>query len=376
MTDPLTTALGVYKGVALAKKAKGVLDKFARKNTDRFIAERDEMHRQWSAETHRRVADHIEDSREEFLQMGGTLDEHERLLNELFDQHGTHLLAALYADDAYREVVTERRRMLSFAAASIVALDLTIEEKARVEKVLRDLYPADVLELHKLSRAVGCIRRMPGGGQQYHSTDALRYALLSNSGSDDALSSARCVRETIVPSGSGWGGAGGTAFDVAFVTDRGDLVVRVLRKYIDEKHDAFVGCGREEIPGSRSEVEARKVLAATPGFLPVVRAALRKARATDRWLRAHFEHARPTLAQGDARQIRELTEPSPAQPSTLMLPALPPDLAHAIPAPDGHEISVALQDLPAYGRPAINVVITGPFDVLRWLADDLDAWWR
>jgi hypothetical protein len=143
--DPITTALGVYKGLTILGKAKGVLDMFARSNTARLDAERDEMHRQWDVDTHIRLAADITESREKFLLLGGTLDDHQRLLEELFDKHETELLAALYADDAYREVVAERRRMLSFAAASIVNLHLTIEAKARVEKTLRALDPIDVL---------------------------------------------------------------------------------------------------------------------------------------------------------------------------------------------------------------------------------------
>jgi hypothetical protein len=375
MTDPLTTALGVYKGLTIAGKAKALVERFS--NTTRFIAERDEMHREWTAETHARVAEHIADSREKFLAVGGTLEEHERRLEELFDQHETQLLAVLYAEDAYREAVDARRRMLSVAAASIVDLDLTIDEKARIEKVLRNLDPADVLELHKLSRAVGRIRRVPEGGYLYGSTAALCHALLAASDSDDALTAARCVRETILPSGGGWGGAGGSAEDVAYVTERGAIVLRVLRRYVDEKHDVFVGSGREQVPGSRSEVEARKVTGKVPGLLAAIQRALREGRTLERWLTPRFEPVWPTMPEGgDARMPRKVANPSPTAMSTLHLPAIPLEAARLIPTPEGHEVSVELADLPQYGRPATNVMIRGPFDVLRWLAEDIDArWW-
>jgi hypothetical protein len=53
-----------------------------------------------------------------------------------------------------------------------------------------------------------------------------------------------------------------------------------------------------------------------------------------------------------------------------------PEAAKAIPTPpEGSELGVQRDDLPQYGRPAMNVVIKGPVDLLRWLADDLDARW-
>jgi hypothetical protein len=373
VTDPVHLALAVYKGVTIAEKGKKLLDHFSR--TTRFIEERDEMHRGWTAETHLRLAQHIEESRENFLAVGGALEEHQRQLEELFEQHEAQLLAVLYAEDAYREILEERRRMLSFAAASIVDLSLTIEQKARIEKLLRELDPADIFELHKLSRCVGRVERTHDGDFVHATTAALRHHLLSRSKSGDALIATRCVGETIVPTGSGWGGAGGSAHASAYVTERGHLVLYVLRHYVDEKHDAFVGCGREAIPGSRSEVDARKALAAVPGLLPKTRDALRLTRAVEP-VRPRFVPPSAKIPPGDTRHIRQVPWPAPTDLAAVHLPAMVPEAAKAIPTPpEGSELGVQRDDLPQYGRPAMNVVIKGPVDLLRWLADDLDARW-
>lgn len=375
MVDPITAVLSVYKTGTIASKAKGLLERFSRANTERFIAERDEMHREWNAETAGRLAEHITDSRKLFLELGATLDEHEERLTELFERHEIQLLAALYADAAYREVIAERRRMLSFAAATIIDLHLTIEEKAAIERVLRGLDPTDVLELHKLSRAVGKINcRSDGTGELFSSTDSLRYELLSSSVSDDALSAARCVREGAITSGGG-AGVGVKTENVAYVTDRGALLLRVLRKYIDEKHDAFVGCGREEVPGSRSEAEARTVIGEVRGLVTALHAAADAARQLELWLHPKFEYAKPRLASGNG-DFRKLMAPSHKTLTKLRLPAVPPQFLEAIPRPSSQsELALEVEDLPRYGRPAANVVLTGPHDVLRWLADDLDARW-
>jgi hypothetical protein len=76
------------------------------------------------------------------------------------------------------------------------------------------------------------------------------------------------------------------------------------------------------------------------------------------------------------RFYRKLTWYAPKAPSSLFLPALLPDLAKAIAQlPVESELRVEYQDLPQFGRPAMSVLIHGPVDVLRWLADDLDAIW-
>lgn len=376
MADPVPNALAVHDGSTAITKAKELFEPVAEGRTENFRAVRDEMNREWSAETAGRVTERIAESRDGFVQAGGTVEAHDRLLGQIIEQPETQVLAALYSEASYREAIAERRRMLSFAAASIVALDLAIEEKASVERVLRDLEPDDVLELHKLSRAVGKIERLPDGfGKEHVSTDALRHAVLSRSSRNDALVGERCVRETQATTGGGFGSAPGS-YEVARVTDRGVLILRVLAKYIEEKHDAFVGCGREEISGSRSAVEAREILAEAPGFVTALRAALGAAAVEQIYPggRPSFSQAVPSLLpREDGTRI---VEPSPRAASKLSLWAAPPDAARRVPQPPTSlETVVTLEDLPGYGRPATNVVVTGPYDLLRWLADYLDAHW-
>jgi hypothetical protein len=161
------------------------------------------------------------------------------------------------------------------------------------------------------------------------------------------------------------------------VTHRGALILRVLAKYVDEKHDAVVGCGREEVSGSRSNVEARRMLADARGMVTALRAALAAAAVAEPFTsgRPMFSPAVRSLApEADGR--RAIVEPLPRAMSRLSLWAVPPDFARRIPQPPSAlETTVALEDLPGYGRPATNVFVTGPHDLLRWLADDVDAYW-
>ncbi|MBN9161315.1 MAG: hypothetical protein J0I07_10150 [Myxococcales bacterium] len=365
-------------------KAKGLYKRIDEGRTEAFVTVWRDVCEGWTVETSARLDDFIVQTRKRLVELGGTVEEHDRKVNDIVDQQETQVLAAIYQNGAHREAIAERRKMLSFAAAAIVDPTLTIEEKASAERVLRSLDPCDVLELHKLARAVGKIERLPNGrANGYTSTDELRHALLSASTSYDALVSTGCVREKIVPEGGGWGGAASGAYDVAHVTDRGRLVLHVLAKYLDEKHDAFTGMGREEIPGSRSEIEAQKLIAGTPGFKASLRAALAASAKLDGHdeRRPRFEPSLPTLAPDAPHQqrrngVREaiLTEADPSGLAQLVIGAAPPESAHAVPKPSP-EFLVTLEDLPQYGRPAMNIRIKGPFDVLRWLADDLDAHW-
>ncbi len=165
MVDPIT-ALGLVKtGLGYVGKARSLFEWIANRNTNALIEARDEMVRSWAAETYRLVRAHVEESRARLEELGHSFEEQDIALCHLLEQHETQMLAVIYADAAYREAVDERRRMLSFAAASIARLDLTIEQKASTERVLRSLDPSDILELHKLERIVGKMELPRFGGQ-------------------------------------------------------------------------------------------------------------------------------------------------------------------------------------------------------------------
>ncbi|HEY3237576.1 MAG TPA: hypothetical protein VGJ84_22845 [Polyangiaceae bacterium] len=59
-----------------------------------------------------------------------------------------------YAYEACREALPKRRRMLAYASADLLALDLTVEQKARVERTLRILDPAEI-ELLEILHGMG-----------------------------------------------------------------------------------------------------------------------------------------------------------------------------------------------------------------------------
>jgi hypothetical protein len=374
MLEHLGTATTLYKG---GKAVAQFLERQGR--TEDFKEARNAMAFAWVAEMAERLAENERASREAFLLTGGTLVEHERRLEEVLGPE-VEVLMHLYGEAAYKEAQQERRRMLQHAAAALIDLDVRIEEKCRIEKVLRDLDPQDVLELDRLGRVAGNVERDESGrlgfARVYETDRAFLFVMLTRSRSGDALISSGCVRTT--PS-VGQGSVRMTNLPAdAHVTRRGRLVLFTLRTYI--AHRRLPAPGRELTPGSRPEVEARALLAGIEGLSVGVARAARDARRRDPTSRQHdplsqvqFDFVKPKVV-GDAhdRAVKYEDVP-PATRATLHVNPVSRATADALRAVRSvDEARIRVVDCP---DGEANVTVEGPFDIIRWLAEDVEAWW-
>jgi hypothetical protein len=367
MSDPLSAALAVYKGATALDKAKKLVDRFASRNTEQFIAQRDEMFREWTSEMAALLGEHVSASAEAFLLIGGAIEDHQGKLEEILDTPEIEVLAVLYSEAAYREALDERRNMLKHAAAAIIDLAVSIAEKCRAEKVLRDLDPNDVLELDRMDRVAGTVERVADGkGRHHYDEDRHRYVRLLDSPSSDALLSSESMRVM-------GGKIGG---DTAVITTRGRIILHLLRSYILPRRRP--ASGREAVPGQRERDTAIDVLGAE--FRNRVMMAATLARAGPkvfskppylRHYRVQFDFPRPQL-DAKNRDFQPIVEPRPDERSRLHLSPCPVATSQAVveAAPKGLHVTCG-----GNAQDGFIVQIDGPFDVLRWVADDVDAWW-
>lgn len=85
-----------------------------------------------------------------------------RQLERLVEDPEFVRVSANFGYEACREAIDERRRMLAFASAGSLNLDLTIAQLARVERTIRELDPEDALLLATISEMKNPARPMPG----------------------------------------------------------------------------------------------------------------------------------------------------------------------------------------------------------------------
>jgi hypothetical protein len=123
---------------------------WANRNTRALLAARDEIFRDWVVEEKRatvehakRLAEHAED-----------LEALRLKLEELISDPSFARVRDNYGYEAAREAIDERRRMLAFACAGSINLDLTIAEISRVERIVRELDPDDIHSLRTLTSIV------------------------------------------------------------------------------------------------------------------------------------------------------------------------------------------------------------------------------
>ncbi len=139
MIETLVTA---RKALVTATKLLGLIDRYSKRNTESFLAARDEIFRDWVVE----LANAMSSVVEHLQSTGYRLDEIEARaelpeLCRILDN---------YAEGAWREPLRERRRMFAYASAGSVTPALTLAQAARVERTLRELDPEDVVLLHEL----------------------------------------------------------------------------------------------------------------------------------------------------------------------------------------------------------------------------------
>jgi hypothetical protein len=368
MSEPFSSALAVFKSAALADKMRKFVNRLASRRTEQFIAQRDEMFQAWTSETAARLSDHIRESTEAFLLIGGAIEDHEHKLEQLFDAPEIEVLEVLYCEAAYREALEDRRNMLKHAAAAILDLEVTIADKCRAEKVLRDLDPDDVLELDRLDRLAGAVERFGDGkGRLHFDEDRHRYNRLLESRSADALLSSEGVR---VMSGK----AGGPT---ALVTVRGRIILHLLRSYVLLRRRP--ASGRESVPGARSREAAVEYLGKDFINHAMKLAALARVGRDDlskplhlRQYRVQFDFPKPQLDTSNYGP-QPIVEPAPDARARLHIWPCPRDVSQAAvdAAPKALDVKSAWDEKEGFA----TIQIDGPFDVLRWLAEQVDAWW-
>lgn len=124
--------------------------------------------------------------------------------------------------EAAREATDERKEMLAAAAAAMMVSRASVEDRARVERTLRQLDPIDVRVLHGIDRITGRNARE-------------RYKRSMTQERRSVLQAAGCVDIDYGPL-AGFGGVGVPELSVSFT---GALVLKFLRAYLRKVGPAF-----------------------------------------------------------------------------------------------------------------------------------------
>ncbi|MGK3966350.1 hypothetical protein WMF38_19465 [Sorangium sp. So ce118] len=179
------------------------LTRLSQRNTDDFVRARDEMFREWIAELHQAL-------HELLPEWEGRFSELEIKLDKIAEDPQLFRLLDGFGYEASREAINERRRLLAHAAAGAMSPELTIGQKARVERTLRELDPDDVILLCN-------INSMTDAGARYT-------ALEASGASGDMLIGSGCIR-TYIP--EVW-----DAVTVAHATTLGSWVLTMCSSYV------------------------------------------------------------------------------------------------------------------------------------------------
>jgi hypothetical protein len=145
--DPLTTkaisAVVTKTASSLASKLGKRLDA-----NERLAREREDLALTWGAELKAAMPEVVA----RIAVMEERMEELESKLDHTFDDPQVERVFRNFTFEAAREAVDERRRMLAHAAlADVLDLRLTISQKARVERVIRELDPDDVRRLSQVA---------------------------------------------------------------------------------------------------------------------------------------------------------------------------------------------------------------------------------
>ncbi|HVU02293.1 MAG TPA: hypothetical protein VHE30_11100 [Polyangiaceae bacterium] len=258
--------------------------------------------------------------------------------------------------EAAREAMDERRAMLANAFAGLADPRLTVEEKARVERVLRQLDPIDARSLWGLVRAAG---RHDIHGRRYESESELLHELWRSLANADALVAAGCVRVGI----KGGVGAGDSVREAAVVTKIGLDVIRVLEPHLVQVGAPFLVPGRHPEPDAEAEARAQQTIDRSGRLREFIR-----------WVNGnmgvHRQYDMPP------RQPPFRTENTPKILLSGIDRALLPEsrdlLTHLVGAEDAPVVATVTEH-PT--EPVFDVVLKGDHAVLRVVADAVGARW-
>jgi hypothetical protein len=331
-------------GIGLVKLVAKVLDP-----TPGFIAKRDQMEIEWWAA----VVNLVNDLARRMPKV-----EQEAFRARLADEEAIGILAN-YVMQAHQEPMKERMRMLQHAAASLANMQLGIAELARVQRVLRELEPDDVVTLYCVAIACGRLKDAPGDSGD---VGALRLKIWQDSGAE-SLESSGCIR--VQAKGGGFGA--GTHEELT-VTRTGMTIIRALRSYIRAREpDLSQLPGHETTSDFRTEAEARAVIKGMIGLEDALHQAKRASFEVGYHSAVSRNDLKPNrktvlgapMSREYAAQLKEMTTPEVVGEGQPVTSIFVQDVFDHFPGDD----------------PRVFVNLAGPHDVLRWLAYDLDAWW-
>jgi hypothetical protein len=311
------------------------------RNIDELHKERQTLQQEWQSEVERAVpiiTAHLE----------ARIDNLEAKVAQVFADRQLGRLYINFTYEAAREALDERRRMLAHGAAGLLNPDISIERKARVERTMRELDPDDVIALYGASL-------VPGG----YSSGRPRAEFLLSGPSGDILASSGCVRLAV-----GGGGFGHGPWTDATITQLGHDMLMILHTYIRTCPLSFVVPGREPGDTDRSEQEARRLLNVIPGLLEFVSWTLRK--------ESHVDRAYEPIdrAKGSAKLTFALHERAGCDRHL--------DALTNVCASTELALETRLQAYPSSDKGTYDLLIadlSGPHDLLRFIADDCEAFW-
>jgi|GEM_PF-3076855 len=273
-----------------------------------------------------------------------------------FSDHEALGVLANFCEDAYREPLDERRRMLSHAAAGLADASLSVAEYARLWRIIGELEPSDVETLYALWLIPS--RMFP---DTTRGAAEIRLQELERRGAADALEACRAVAVRVA---SGAGDAGTPYLDI---TPTGRLILRGLRTFIANR-PLPANIPGHVVPGMRVESDARAFLSSTP----IAAAVPRKYRnhQFELW-KTQFDGVGPDASPSAKSRI--ILRSMSAEDASELQSELTTDAT-----PLGKEVDRLSLDLnqPTHDQPGRHEVhICGPFDVMCWLAYDLNAGW-
>jgi hypothetical protein len=151
----------------------------------------------------------------------------QELAEQLLDEQHQRVVRNIELE-AFRESMDERTKMLAYAEAGCIDTSLTIAQKARAERAMRELDPDEIIGLYAMARTVGT-EYDSEGRMTYDSVDEVRHEVWRRLENADALVAAGVARVSML---QGVPKVGMPTPHGAFVTRVGEHVLRIMRGYI------------------------------------------------------------------------------------------------------------------------------------------------
>jgi hypothetical protein len=334
-----------------AKPLLNWLKQRAARNTEAIERARKEAFEDWVIELRRAVPAVVE-------YLAQRVEELEARLEEVANDPQMMRIYDNFGYEAAREAIDERRRMLAMAAAGILDTDLTIEQKARVERTLRQLDPGDVRTLYALSRVVGRVDPNPSDRQRPTCVNEseLCFRVLRRAPSGDVLVAAGCV---CVDAFAGLG----ASWQEAHITSVGQDVLLALRAYVRVRGEPFEVPGRERQSGDRSEDEAASIIRSVSGLTDFLLWTTNRSR----HLLRLYQRPKSPVEPG---RLKVFIDDGAAQPWLLILSERLKDTELTLTVTETTYTDEAHVVIPSFA-----VELTGPHDILRAAAELAEAHW-